>query len=166
MSLFDIVPLHSKMHLYRKKLCGCPWRHVCAACLFWHPTRITFTVTHHAQWLVQIHIWCPHARLIRRSSMIKASALWVCSSVTDIDMMTRWAFFLVTLVLSSLKRSTHSYTFHWFMVGAPYCVNTRRWISAGLTPSCIKNGYYGALFFDGANGVERSIHTSDIVALR
>lgn len=33
------------MHLHRKKLCGCPWRHVCAVCLFWHPTRITFTVT-------------------------------------------------------------------------------------------------------------------------
>lgn len=41
----------------------------------------------------------------------------------------------ITLVPPALKRSTHSYTFRCFMLHYPYCTNTQRWISAGLSPS-------------------------------
>jgi hypothetical protein len=75
-----------------------------------------------------------HANMSRRSSVIKASTLWMCWSMRDVD---GWPGQLssVTLVRHSLKHSLHSQIIRWCMVHAPYCANIRRWIFPDLTPS-------------------------------
>jgi hypothetical protein len=91
-------------------------------------TSAPFAGCHHVKWTAT------RANLSYRSSLIKASTLWMCWFVCDVN---GWPGRLpsITLVLSCLKRSVHLQIFRWCMVRAAYHANIRRWISADLTPS-------------------------------
>lgn len=56
--------------------------------------------------------------------------MWICGGGDN-----KIIIFSVTLILSNLKHSTHSYTFHWFMAHSLCCTSIRWCISIGLTPS-------------------------------
>lgn len=115
----------------KKKLFTC-WRsHVSTACLSGYPMRTNITVPQ-----INMHYWlCGSiatigttcANVVHRSPLMKASTLWMWS-VHEI-------YERFPTAILALKRPTHSYTFCRLVVYVPYCVNTRRWLSAVLIPS-------------------------------
>jgi predicted naringenin-chalcone synthase len=101
MLLFDIVPLHNDallilfselLHPFKKEVFSVAHGATCAL-LAGH---------HHAS-----QTCATRANISHRSSLIKASTLWMCWSVCDVEGPSG-RLSSVTLVLSSLKRSVHS----------------------------------------------------------
>lgn len=90
------------------------------------------TLCYHALLLIQTPYLMPTcAHVIHWSSPIKAPTHCLffrarCWWATRQDQIN-------TPVLPAFKRSTHSYTFRWFIVRATYYANIRRWIWYSLT---------------------------------
>jgi hypothetical protein len=151
MLLFDIVPLQSDACLVLVNELLYPFEKG----TFWLPTKP------HLHRLLNVTMWAePVLHMLnvsRRSSLIKASTLWMCWSVRDVDGRPDTCSFLLKafypLVDLSLMHGVCS-----ILCQHP-AMDFRR-----LNPLCPQKMHYGALFLDGSVA-EWSGHTSTLVSL-
>lgn len=87
-----------------------------------------------------------HANIICQLSLIKASKLWMCSSICNVH---GWPdrFASITLVLAALKHSTHS--FCWVMVHVPYLHQHSAINFHIFDYLCPQKAHYGVSSLDG-----------------
>lgn len=99
----------------KEKLFSCSQSHGYTVYLFGHPS-------HHGLCLVQIQSWCPQLLPLVLTWFISLP-WWRHLPSVCVDGQPVWIS-SITLVLLALKCSTHSYTFQWFIMCAPYSVLT------------------------------------------